>query len=178
MKLIYAIVNSDDSPAVAAALTKEGYLSTRLASMGNFLTMGNVTFLIASESAKVEKAIEIINDIKANLPGSIAEAKRLVSARDEFIGNAKREAEAVRKSAEESARAMVEEQEIVRAARAKSAELIEAAEARANELRRVASEYVNDIIARTEAGMNEALQNIRQVHTAFQNASGTAAKEE
>jgi len=125
-----------------------------------------------------EKAIEIINDIKANLPGSIAEAKRLVSARDEFIGNAKREAEAVRKSAEESARAMVEEQEIVRAARAKSAELIEAAEARANELRRVASEYVNDIIARTEAGMNEALQNIRQVQTAFQNASGTAAKEE
>ena len=60
MKLIYAIINSDDSPAVAAALTKEGYLSTRLASMGNFLTMGNVTFLIASESDKVEKAIEII----------------------------------------------------------------------------------------------------------------------
>ena len=48
-----------------------------------------------------EKAIEIINDIKANLPTAIAEAKRLVSARDEFIGNAKRVAEAVRKSAEE-----------------------------------------------------------------------------
>ena len=45
-----------------------------------------------------EKAIEIINDIKASLPASIAEAKRLVSARDEFIGNAKREAEAVRKA--------------------------------------------------------------------------------
>ena len=37
-----------------------------------------------------EKAIEIINDIKASLPASIAEAKRLVAARDEFIGNAKR----------------------------------------------------------------------------------------
>ena len=35
-----------------------------------------------------EKAIEIINDIKASLPSSIAEAKRLVAARDEFIGNA------------------------------------------------------------------------------------------
>ena len=125
-----------------------------------------------------EKAIEIINDIKASLPASIAEAKRLVSARDEFIGNAKREAEAVRKSAEENARAMVEEQEIVRAARAKSAELIEGAEEKANELRRVAAEYVNDIISRSEESMNEALQNLRKVQTAFQMASGTAKTEE
>ena len=70
-----------------------------------------------------EKAIEIINEIKVNLPTAIAEAQRLVAARDEFIGNAKREAEAVRKSAEEKARAMVEEQEIVRVAREKSAEI-------------------------------------------------------
>ena len=47
-----------------------------------------------------EKAVDIINEIKANLPSALAEAKRLVSARDEFIGNAKREAEAMRKSAE------------------------------------------------------------------------------
>jgi len=125
-----------------------------------------------------EKAIEIINDIKANLPTAIAEAKRLVSARDEFIGNAKREAEAVRKSAEEKARAMVEEQEIVRVAREKSAELIENAEARSNELRRVASEYICDIIKRSEDSMNDALQNIRQIQAAFQNASGAVKVEE
>ena len=67
-----------------------------------------------------EKAIDIISEIKANLPSSIAEAQRLVSARDEFIGNAKREAEALRKSAEEQARAMIEEQEVIRTARAKA----------------------------------------------------------
>ena len=44
-----------------------------------------------------DKALEIINDIKANLPTALAEAKRLVAARDEFIGNAKREAEALRR---------------------------------------------------------------------------------
>ena len=32
-----------------------------------------------------EKAIDIINDIKAALPSSISESKRLVAARDEFI---------------------------------------------------------------------------------------------
>ena len=57
-----------------------------------------------------EKALKIINDIKAGLPASIAEANRLVAARDEFIGNAKREAEAMRKSAEDRARQLVDEQ--------------------------------------------------------------------
>ena len=125
-----------------------------------------------------DKAVEIINDIKANLPTAIAEAKRLVSARDEFIGNAKREAEAMRKSAEEKARAMVEEQEVVRVAKAKSAEMIANAEAKTNELRRVASEYINDIIGRTEQSMNDALANIRQVQNAFQAVSGAPQKKE
>ena len=125
-----------------------------------------------------DKAIEIINDIKANLPTSIAEAKRLVAARDEFIGNAKREAEAVRKSAEEKARAMVEEQEIIRVARAKSAEMIADAELRSSELRKVAADYVSDIIARTEQSMNDALTEVRQVRSAFYAVSGSPVKTE
>ena len=75
-----------------------------------------------------EKAIDIINDIKAALPTSIAESKRLVAARDEFIVNAKREAESLRKSAEEQAAQLVDEQEIVRVAREKSTAMLAEAE--------------------------------------------------
>ena len=120
-----------------------------------------------------EKAIEIINDIKAILPTALAEAKRLVAARDEFIGNAKREAEALRKSAEEKARAMVEEQEVVRVARTRSAEMIASAEAKSNELRRVASEYVDDIMRQAEESMSAALSTIQASHNAFKSAGGT-----
>ena len=122
-----------------------------------------------------EKAIEIINDIKANLPSALAEAKRLVAARDEFIGNAKREAEALRKSAEEKARVMVEEQEIVRVAKARSAEMIASAEAKSNELRRVASEYVDDIMRQAEESMSAALSTIQSSHNAFKGAGGAAS---
>lgn len=114
-----------------------------------------------------EKAIEIINEIKANLPSALAEAKRLVSARDEFIGNAKREAEAMRKSAEEKSKAMIEEQEIVRVARQRSAEMINAAEAKSKELRRVAAEYVDNIMKQSEASVSEALQKLQSAHNAF-----------
>ena len=117
-----------------------------------------------------DKAIEIINDIKANLPTALAEAKRLVAARDEFIGNAKREAEALRKSAEEKSRLMVEEQEVVRIAKARSNEMISSAEAKSRELRRVASEYVDDMMRQTEESISSALRSIQSAHNAFRSA--------
>ena len=125
-----------------------------------------------------DKAIEIIDEIKNSLPSSIAEAKRLVAARDEFIGNAKREAGALRKNAEDKARSMVEEQEIVRVARARSAEMIASAEAKSSELRRIAGEYVDDIMRQTEESLSASLATVRAAHGAFTNAgSGTAARQ-
>ena len=125
-----------------------------------------------------EKAIEIINEIKANLPTAIAEAQRLVAARDEFIGNAKREAEALRKNAEEQAHQMIEEQEVVRMARARSSEMIAAADAKSKELRRVASEYVDDLMRQTEQSMSEALSTIRGAHESFQALGGGIARQQ
>ena len=114
-----------------------------------------------------EKAIDIINDIKAALPSSIAESKRLVAARDEFIGNAKREAESLRKSAEEQAAQLVDEQEIVRVAREKSTAMLADAEKKTSELRRLASAYVDDMMRRAEECLNDALLTVRQTQDAF-----------
>ena len=122
-----------------------------------------------------EKAIDIINDIKAALPSSISESKRLVAARDEFIGNAKREAEALRKNAEEQAARMVDEQEIVRVAKEKSAQMVEEAEKKSSELKRVASQYVDEIIRRAESTLNDALTTVRETQSAFQGTNPLAA---
>ena len=66
-----------------------------------------------------EKALDMLDSIKAQLPSEMAEARRLVDARSEFIANAKREAENIRHAAEERAKQMVNEQEIYRTAREK-----------------------------------------------------------
>ncbi len=117
-----------------------------------------------------EKALSIISDIKAALPSSIAEAKRLVAARDEFIGNAKREAEAMRKSAEEKSRMLVDEQEITRIARSRSADMIAEAENKSTELRRVAKEYVDDLMRQTEENLSASLDSIRAARSSFRSA--------
>lgn len=118
-----------------------------------------------------EKALDIINEIKATMPSSLAEAKRLVSARDEFIGNAKKEAEALRKSSEERARSLVEEQEIIRIARTKSAEMISSAEAKSAELRRVAGAYVDDVMRQAEESLRNSLETIQTAHSAVRSAN-------
>ena len=60
MKLIYAIVNNDDSHAVSTNLTKNGFFATKLASTGGFLMAGNTTFLTCCENEAVDTVIEII----------------------------------------------------------------------------------------------------------------------
>ena len=62
MKLIIAIVSSDDTAKVTSALTKENYSVTRLATTGGFLMSGNTTLIVGTQDEKVEKAINIIGE--------------------------------------------------------------------------------------------------------------------
>lgn len=104
-----------------------------------------------------EKILEILDDIKTALPVELAEAKRLVSARNEFINNAKREAESIRNQAEERARQLVDEQEIVRIARAKSSELMAETESKVNQLRQASAQFCSQSLQDTEAAISAAL---------------------
>lgn len=60
MKLLLAIVNNDDSSAVANNLTAKGFIATKLSTTGGFLKAGNTTFLIGTDDDKVEAVMEII----------------------------------------------------------------------------------------------------------------------
>lgn len=60
MKLLIAIVNSDDAPRVMDELMKAGYSITKQATTGGFLRAGNVTILIGMEEDRLEGAVSII----------------------------------------------------------------------------------------------------------------------
>ena len=120
-----------------------------------------------------ESVLSLLDEIKAQLPIELAEAKRLLAARDEFVSNAKREAEAIRKAAEDQARRLVEEQEITRIARAHANEIITTSEGKSKELVRAANEYVDDALRRTEEAVAAALSEVRQSRSRFRNLAGT-----
>ena len=122
-----------------------------------------------------EKALSLLDEMKARLPVEVAEARRLVSARDEFISNARKEADALRRQAEEQARRMVDSQEIVRVARQRSTDMLTSAETKSRELKRVASEYVGDALRRTEEAVAAALDDVRQSRARFRSITGVTA---
>ena len=97
-----------------------------------------------------DKALDLLDDIKAQFPMELSEAKKLIAARSDYIASAKREADLMKKQAEEQARQMVDEDELMAKARQKANELIRQTEERCRELRRSANEYCEDALRRTE----------------------------
>lgn len=63
MKLIMAIVSSDDSREVLERLTKAGYRATVISTTGGFLREGNTTIFLGVEDARVAQAIEIVRTV-------------------------------------------------------------------------------------------------------------------
>ena len=132
---------------------------------------------LGNEKCIVERdqVLEILDEIKTAMPVELSEAKRLVSARDEFINNAKREAEGIRNQAEERARALVNDQEIVRIAKARSNEMLASTQAKADALRQASSQFCVDALRRTEEAISAALGSVQQAHAAFQGVAGSTA---
>ncbi|QIK69009.1 transcriptional regulator [Erysipelothrix sp. HDW6C] len=62
MKLVLAIVSNDDSSSVSAALNKENFQVTRLATTGGFLRAGNTTLIIGVDDDRVDACLEIIGN--------------------------------------------------------------------------------------------------------------------
>jgi len=114
-----------------------------------------------------DKVLALLDDLKAQLPLELHEARRLVHARDEFVESAKREAESIRTSAETEARRMVEQQYVMQLARKEADDLLLTAETKARDVRRVTSEFLDDALRQTEDAVAAALENIRQSRAQF-----------
>ncbi len=119
-----------------------------------------------------DKALDLIEDVKAQFPVELAEAKKILSTRNEYLANAKQEAEGIRKRAEMEAGRLVNEAEVMAQARQKANELVGQAEQKAREVRRTANEYCEDVLRRTEEALADAHSEMRQVHMNFRSAMG------
>ncbi len=79
MKLVVAIINSDDVNAVMSNLTKEGYSATKLNTSGGFLRAGNITLLIGVEAKKVDDVVNIIGEHSS-------QRKKIMPVNSTYIG--------------------------------------------------------------------------------------------
>ena len=121
---------------------------------------------LAGEKCIVERD-HMLDELREALPNDLQQAQEIVAKRSEMLASGKREAEAIRRQAEEDARQMVSETEIVVAARRKAKEVQGNAEIQARELRRVANEYCEDTLKRTEEAVALGLEEVRKARQRF-----------
>jgi len=62
VKLILAIVSSEDAQSVIRNLSEAGFSITKLATTGGFLMSGNVTLITGVEDERVDEAIDVIRE--------------------------------------------------------------------------------------------------------------------
>ncbi len=125
-----------------------------------------------------EKVLDLIEEIRVNLPKDLEQARVIVENRNEILAQAKKEAEAIRHSAEEKARTMVAEDEIVVSTKQKAGELVASAESKAKELRHAANEYAEDTLKRLEDVIMQALNETRESRKQFSSAVAKTAPQE
>ena len=121
-----------------------------------------------------DRALDLIDDIRSQFPIELAESQKIMANRNELMASAKREAESIRKAAEDKARQLLSEDLIALQGKQQAAELMRVAEERSRELKRAANEYCEDALRRTEEAVAEAYEEIKQSRARFRAAAGAA----
>ena len=137
----------------------------------------DVNYGLVAEYAKAKGArvLDMIDDVKAELPVEIKRAKDLVANRNDYIASAKREADSLRQQAEDYAKRLVNEDAIVREAEKKADEILSDAEEQCRMLKAAASEYCEDTLRRMEEAVADAYDEVKHSRAKFRSALSAAS---
>ena len=111
----------------------------------------------------VEKVRDYLDDVRANLPGELRQAQQIVNDRAQIVDTANAQAQAIVKKAEERARILVSDAEIVKAAQQRAAEITAAAQSESRTLRQTVTDYCDNMLKTTEEAMVENAAQVKNV---------------
>jgi len=114
-----------------------------------------------------DKVLDMLDEIIAQLPVELKQARTIVESRNELIGQARREAEALIRQAQEQADRLVEEEAIYQEAKRQCQEMVLQTQNRMAELRKASNDYMDDALRRTEEAIAASLEDVRDTRTKF-----------
>lgn len=100
---------------------------------------------------------DLIDDIRLNIPSEIKQARAVVADRNEILSMAKQEAEELIRKAEERAKALVDNDTIVRQANAKGMALLGEATQKATDMVNQANARASEILSQASTKASEML---------------------
>jgi len=115
----------------------------------------------ASVLVNREEILGLVDEIFAGVPEEVRHARWLLKERDEFLAQARREADDIIDSARVQAERMVERTEIAREARRVSQKIVDDADAQARRLRLECEDYIDHKLAEFEVVLERTMQAVQ-----------------
>ena len=123
-----------------------------------------------------DKVLDMLDEISAQLPAELKQSRTIVDSRNELIGQAKREAEAIVRKAQEDADRLVSQQAIYEEAKRKCADMVAQTKDQINNLRKISNDYMDDALRRTEEAIAQSLGDVRETRAKFNSLAAAQAK--
>ena len=128
-----------------------------------------------TDKSIVEKneLLDIIKEIRLNLPDELKQAKWIKEERERIIAEAQKDAEDIIKEAENRIISMIDEHEITKNAYDKKTEIIADANEMYREITKETTTYIDGILAQIEANMKNLSETLNGVESSVQDALET-----
>ena len=114
-----------------------------------------------------DKVLDMLDEIIAQLPAELKQARTIVESRNELIGQARREAENLIRQAQEQAEQMVKEEAIYQEAKRQCQDMLLQTQTRMAELRKTSTDFMDDALRRTEESIAISLEDMRDTRMKF-----------
>ena len=114
-----------------------------------------------------DEALDLLEEIRGKLPDELAKAKNLMATKDEYIARAEKRVKNMLQQANQDAKVIISESEILQQAHQQAADIIRRAEDRSRELYQVANTYTEDALVRTEEAIQAALEEVKDSRVRF-----------
>ena len=124
-----------------------------------------------------DKALDMLDEIIAQLPAELKQSRTIVESRNELIGQARREAENVIRKAQEQAELLVSQQAVYNEAKRQCVEMVEQTKVQIASLRKASNEYMDDALRRTEEAIAQSLAEVKDTRSKFQALTAPKAAE-
>ena len=124
---------------------------------------------LAADKCIVErdKVLDMLDEIIAQLPVELKQARTIVESRNELITQARREAELLIRQASEKAEKMITEDSVYQQTKDRCQEMMDQTQARMAQLRKVSNDYMDDALRRTEEAIALSLEDVRETRSKF-----------
>lgn len=97
-----------------------------------------------------EEILELIEEIRENLPKDMREAKRILDKRDMVLGDAKKKADEILSNVDKAVGTYIKEHDITKKAYQQANDIVENAKRNANEIRTGSREYAEGILVKVQ----------------------------